>query len=413
MGEGDSTVSVFESAPQALTAAIAATRALADEPWPDGLARSRSASGCTPARPSDADADYFGPTLNLAARCAGRPTAGRCFLSSHDGSAGRRTPPGGYDAGRPRSPSAARAARARDRPRDPGPGRDRAAARRRSARTAGCWRSSPTTAGSSSGARSVVEDGARPARAGPAARRGGRLGEREVLAAARGRRRGGARRRGRSASTARPLLHARPGAVLEVGRRRDARRRRPVRGAVHAVRRPRRAATPSSTQLLAHSRPWRSGCAPTSTGAERSRRARSRGGRQPGPARCDERRRARARDDRARAPRGLRLEPGLVDLILRDVAREPGALPLLSHALRVTWERRDGRTLTVEGYRDERRCRVGDRADGGRRRRDAASRPPRADTQPVPAADRARRRDRGHASPGRGRRARPRGRLAR
>ena len=26
---------------------------------------------------------------------------------------------------------------------------------------------------------------------------------------------------------------------------------------------------------------------------------------------------------------GLRLEPGLVELILRDVAREPGALPLL------------------------------------------------------------------------------------
>jgi WD40 repeat protein len=48
---------------------------------------------------------------------------------------------------------------------------------------------------------------------------------------------------------------------------------------------------------------------------------------------------------------GLRLEPGLVELILRDVAGEPGALPLMSHALSVTWERRDGRTLTVEGYR--------------------------------------------------------------
>ena len=48
---------------------------------------------------------------------------------------------------------------------------------------------------------------------------------------------------------------------------------------------------------------------------------------------------------------GLRLEHGLVELILRDVATEPGALPLLSHALRATWERRDGRTLTVEGYR--------------------------------------------------------------
>jgi WD40 repeat protein len=48
---------------------------------------------------------------------------------------------------------------------------------------------------------------------------------------------------------------------------------------------------------------------------------------------------------------GLRLEPGLVQLALRDVAGEPAALPLLSHALRATWERRDGRTLTVEAYR--------------------------------------------------------------
>src|SRR4051794_198254 len=48
---------------------------------------------------------------------------------------------------------------------------------------------------------------------------------------------------------------------------------------------------------------------------------------------------------------GLRLEPGLVELVLRDVTGEPGALPLLSHALRATWERRDGRTLTVEAYR--------------------------------------------------------------
>ena len=49
---------------------------------------------------------------------------------------------------------------------------------------------------------------------------------------------------------------------------------------------------------------------------------------------------------------GLRLEPGLVDLALGDVAGEPGALPLLSHALRATWERRNGRTLTIEGYRE-------------------------------------------------------------
>jgi WD40 repeat protein len=47
---------------------------------------------------------------------------------------------------------------------------------------------------------------------------------------------------------------------------------------------------------------------------------------------------------------GLRLEPGLVDLLVREVEGEPGALPLLSHALRQTWQRREGRTLTVAGY---------------------------------------------------------------
>lgn len=47
---------------------------------------------------------------------------------------------------------------------------------------------------------------------------------------------------------------------------------------------------------------------------------------------------------------GLRLEHGLVDLLVRDTEGEPGALPLLSHALAETWQRRDGRVLTVEGY---------------------------------------------------------------
>lgn len=49
---------------------------------------------------------------------------------------------------------------------------------------------------------------------------------------------------------------------------------------------------------------------------------------------------------------GLELAPGLVDLVLRDAAGQPGALPLISHALRATWERRDGRTLTIEAYRE-------------------------------------------------------------
>jgi WD40 repeat protein/DNA-binding SARP family transcriptional activator len=49
---------------------------------------------------------------------------------------------------------------------------------------------------------------------------------------------------------------------------------------------------------------------------------------------------------------GWRFEPGLVELILRDVGEEPGALPLLEHALLETWQRRTGRMLTVQGYAD-------------------------------------------------------------
>ena len=49
-------------------------------------------------------------------------------------------------------------------------------------------------------------------------------------------------------------------------------------------------------------------------------------------------------------------QPGLVDLILRDLGstgrQRPvsGALPLLSHALLETWKRREGRTMTLAGY---------------------------------------------------------------
>ena len=46
----------------------------------------------------------------------------------------------------------------------------------------------------------------------------------------------------------------------------------------------------------------------------------------------------------------LVVEPGLVDLLVNEVADQPGALPLMSHALAETWQRREGRTLTVAGY---------------------------------------------------------------
>lgn len=53
---------------------------------------------------------------------------------------------------------------------------------------------------------------------------------------------------------------------------------------------------------------------------------------------------------------GWEFEPGLVDILLNDVGAEgsnepePGALPLLSHALLATWERRRGRLFTIDGY---------------------------------------------------------------
>ncbi|MEU6741904.1 nSTAND1 domain-containing NTPase [Streptosporangium sandarakinum] len=58
---------------------------------------------------------------------------------------------------------------------------------------------------------------------------------------------------------------------------------------------------------------------------------------------------------------GLSLAPGLVDVILGDLrggaGRDNGAyrgerLPLLAHALQVTWVNRSGRVLTVDGYRE-------------------------------------------------------------
>ncbi|MCB0189199.1 MAG: hypothetical protein KDE31_33245, partial [Caldilineaceae bacterium] len=47
---------------------------------------------------------------------------------------------------------------------------------------------------------------------------------------------------------------------------------------------------------------------------------------------------------------GWQLEPGLVEQLLLDLGNEPGALPLLSHALLETWKRRRGRTMTLAGY---------------------------------------------------------------
>ncbi|OLF12082.1 hypothetical protein BLA60_08660 [Actinophytocola xinjiangensis] len=55
---------------------------------------------------------------------------------------------------------------------------------------------------------------------------------------------------------------------------------------------------------------------------------------------------------------GLGVEEGLVDRLITDIGAgdaagyDPGALPRLAHALRQTWENRDGSMLTLRGYQD-------------------------------------------------------------
>jgi WD40 repeat protein/DNA-binding SARP family transcriptional activator len=48
---------------------------------------------------------------------------------------------------------------------------------------------------------------------------------------------------------------------------------------------------------------------------------------------------------------GLRLEPGLAEAMIGEVAEEPDGLPWLSCALLESWQHRQGRTLTVAAYR--------------------------------------------------------------
>jgi WD40 repeat protein/transcriptional regulator with XRE-family HTH domain len=69
--------------------------------------------------------------------------------------------------------------------------------------------------------------------------------------------------------------------------------------------------------------------------------------------------RVRAAITRPAAQAGMSVEDGLVEVILGDlaphdapgIAHDPGALPLLSHALLATWERARGSRLTLADYR--------------------------------------------------------------
>nr|VFK32737.1 MAG: TIR domain-containing protein [Candidatus Kentron sp. MB]VFK34587.1 MAG: TIR domain-containing protein [Candidatus Kentron sp. MB]VFK76870.1 MAG: TIR domain-containing protein [Candidatus Kentron sp. MB] len=49
---------------------------------------------------------------------------------------------------------------------------------------------------------------------------------------------------------------------------------------------------------------------------------------------------------------GCELESGLIEVLLREMKDQPGALPLLEHALHELWQRRKGRRLTVAAYHE-------------------------------------------------------------
>ena len=151
MGEGDSTVSAFHSAPDAVAAALDATRALAAEPWPAGL-RISARFGVHTGEAERRGANYFGPAINLAARLRAQADGGQVFLSSVTADlVARHLPPGA------RWSSSVRTAW-RAWPRPSASARSRAPGSRRlspepSAHIAACSRSSPPTARSSSAAR--------------------------------------------------------------------------------------------------------------------------------------------------------------------------------------------------------------------------------------------------------------------
>jgi WD40 repeat protein/class 3 adenylate cyclase len=350
MGEGDSTVSVFESAPPALEAALAAARALAAESWPQGL-RISARFGIHTGEVKRRGTDYVGPTLNLAARLRGQADGGQIFLSRVTTELVEGHLPKGCELvdlgphrlrgfGTPERIHAAKAAGiSAPLPTSDCPYR-------------GLLAFEPEDRDYFFGREGVVEE--LIARVAP-----GRL-----LAVV------GASGSGKSSVLRAGLIAAvREGEVPGVSRAQLLTPSRSPHFEAHvdvdvlvvvdqfeelftlcddADQR-----ATFIAALLACTGPVAIGVRADVYGklGEHPALARAVAANQVllGPMTDHELERA-VREPARLA--GLRLEPGLAELIMRDVAAEPGALPLLSVALRATWERRDGRTLTVEGYRE-------------------------------------------------------------
>ena len=289
-GEGDATFSVFESASDAVQAAIAATRALGAEPWPNDWSIT-ARFGIHTGEAERRDDDYFGPAVNLAARVRGQGGGGEILLSQLTADLTAKHLPAGYSLVA-LGPHRLRGVE--------GPQTLHAVA------GPGVTAPAPATQCPYRGLLAFDADDrafffGREAVLGSVIER---LAPRRLLAlvGASGSGKSSLLRAGLIASvgagevpgvTSTRLVHARRAAAGgDRRRRRDARRRGPVRGAVHALRRPRsaralhrRAARPSraggdrrARRLLRR--------------AERASRARERGRLQPGPARRDERGRA-------------------------------------------------------------------------------------------------------------------------
>ena len=350
MGEGDSTVSVFHSAPDGLAAAVAATRALAAEPWPGGL-RVSARFGLNTGEVERRGANYFGPTINLAARVRGEADGGQIFLSRVTADlVGRHLPDGCtlVDLGPHRLAGVAVPERLLALK---GPGVSAPLA------TAECpYRGllafEPEDRAFFFGREGVVAELL------------GRLAPGRLIAVV-----------GASGSGKSSVLRAGVIAAVRAGEVPAFRRARLLTPGSHPE--PPRDHDPADVivvdqfeelftlcgdvgrrltfidALLATSCPVIIGVRADMYGRLASHPELARA-----VAASQILLGAMSDEDLERAVMapahlaGLRLEAGLVELAVRDVAGEPGALPLLSHALRATWERRDGRTLTVNGYRE-------------------------------------------------------------